>query len=162
MLIIAINVTIKYKKWTLRGLELLLCHQPPEPVYVTSPATMWLLGLLRLACSLVVCCALWYMWIVSAVVCWQIMYCPPSVVPLSSQLPHKSLTPKLPIKTNLAPREIKPTLAEKWHRLQLSHCALCVSHSTTLFVFATDCLCHSYFFLPDTHLPLAADDCAAA
>lgn len=37
--------------------------------------------------------------------------------------PTSLLPPKLPIKTNLAPREIKPTSAEDWHQLQASRCA---------------------------------------
>lgn len=66
--------------------------------------------------------------------------------------------PKLPIKTNLASREIKPTLAEEWHQLQVSHCAFCISHihdSPTLSVplilsaiHSNSQLCCGCFLLP--------------
>lgn len=96
--------------------------------------------------------------------------------PLGLQLsPTSLLPPKLLIKTNLASREIKPTFTKEWHQLQVSHCAFCISHSTTpplsltlslpLILSATHSnspLCYGYFFLPDPHLPLIADECAAA
>lgn len=79
--------------------------------------------------------------------------------------PTSLLSPKLPIKTNLASREIKPTLAEEWHQLQVSHCAFCIWHSTTPLTFclplilsailSNSLLCYGYFFLPDPHLPSA-------
>lgn len=67
---------------------------------------------------------------------------------LAYDLPTSLLPPKLLIKTNLAPWEIKPTFAEQWHQLQVSHCAFCLSYSTTpRFVshshFASHSLYHS-------------------
>lgn len=45
--------------------------------------------------------------------------------------PQVSYPPKLAIKTNLACGEIKPSLAEEWHQLQVSHCAFCTLLSIT-------------------------------
>lgn len=87
--------------------------------------------------------------------------------------PTSLLPPKLPIKTNLASREIKPTLSEEWHQLQVSYCAFCTSHSATPLVsfslppilsatHSNSPLCYGHLSLPDPHLPLTADECAAA
>lgn len=74
--------------------------------------------------------------------------------------PQVSYPPKLAIKTNLACGEIKPSLAEEWHQLQVSHCAFCTLLSITPplsftlslppFLSATNSNSPlSYEFLPD-------------
>lgn len=82
-------------------------------------------------------------------------------------LPTTLLALKLIIKTNLVSWEITPTLAEEWHQLQVSHCALRMIHSSVLSFLLILSATHSiswffFFFLPhNPHLPLTTDECAA-
>ena len=129
-----LTIILKHEESTLWYLELLLCHNPQ--VQLASPAAMWSLGLLRpgMLFSGPLC-------FVVHVDCQCSQFADKSChfLPLSPPPPspagfwHSPTVfhpPKPPIKTNLASREIKPTLAEEWHQLQLSLCAFCISRST--------------------------------
>lgn len=70
-------------------------------------------------------------------------------------LPTTLLALKLIIKTNLVSWEITPTLAEEWHQLQVSHCALRMIHSSVLSFLLIRSATHSiswffFFFCPIT------------
>lgn len=77
--------------------------------------------------------------------------------------PTSLLPPKLPIKSNLASWEIKPTLAEEWHQLQVSHCAfgiylipllpLCLCLSLSLSFPPTPHSGGPFFFFYDPRCP---------
>lgn len=102
------------------------------------------------------------------------MNTPPTKAPLSFWLTTLTMSlipltpPKLAIKTNFACREIKPSLAEGWHRLpSIPLCFLCSAfyyyHSSFFptFSLANNSIQHGYVLRADPHLPLIGDEYAA-